>query len=202
MPELFTIGHSNHSADRFVDLLRLHAVTLAADVRSAPYSRFLPHFNKEPLERLLAGAGIEYLFLGNELGARRTEETCYVGGQARYDRIAVLPAFRRGLDAVRGAMLDGRVALMCSEADPLTCHRTILVCRELQRSAPDLAIAHILPDGSIEPHAHATDRLIALHKLEPELFGDLASHDGRIERAYDLQAGKIAYSTAVLATSG
>jgi uncharacterized protein (DUF488 family) len=171
-------------------------VWLIADVRSAPHSRFCPHFNKDALGRALKLAGIDYLFLGDELGARRTEEGCYVDGQARYDRIATLPAFRQGLDAVLAEARQRHVALMCSEADPLTCHRTVLICRELHRLAPDLQIAHILADGGVETQEQAAARLIALHKLEPELFGDLASYEGRVERAFDLQADKIAYTAA------
>lgn len=196
MTTLFTIGHSSHPIGQFEGLLHKHSIKLIVDVRSSPYSRYAPQFSKDALEKSLRRAGIDYLFLGNELGARRTEENCYVDGQARYDRIATLPAFRRGIERVLQEASTRRVALMCSEADPITCHRTILICRELQRTSPDMDIAHILADGTLESQEQAGERLVALHKLEPELFGELSCHTGLIERAYDLQAGKIAYTAA------
>ncbi|NUM54279.1 MAG: DUF488 domain-containing protein [Candidatus Hydrogenedentes bacterium] len=194
MNTLYTIGHSNYEPAQFLSLLAAHGVSAIADVRSSPYSKFVPQYSKENLQHMLREADIGYGFLGRELGARRDEETCYVGDQARYDRIAELPIFRAGLDRVIEESQDRSIALMCSEADPLTCHRTILVCRALRKLHPSLPITHILPDASGETHEDALERLVALHKLEPELFGELSSHDGLIERAQDLQAERIAYT--------
>jgi len=186
---LFTIGHSNHSLEAFLELLRGHAVALVADVRSSPYSRYLPHFNREPLADALARAGHDYLFLGRELGARREEPECYEGGKARYDRIALCPLFHEGLGRVRREVARRRVALLCAERDPLTCHRAILVCRHLRRDIP--AILHIREDGRLESHADAEHRLLALRRLpEHDLF---QSRDDVLDRAYHLQGERIAY---------
>ena len=193
MKELFTIGHSNHPLDYFVELLLTHRLSMIADVRSNPYSKYSPHFGKDVLEIALRNANINYLFLGRELGAQRSESECYVDGQAKYDRIAQLPTFRRGLEIVLQGVKHNRIAIMCSESDPITCHRTILVCRELKKICPDLKITHILGDGTEEQQETSEKRLIKLHKLQPELFGELTSTSGLIERAYDLQAEKIAY---------
>jgi uncharacterized protein (DUF488 family) len=193
MKEVFTIGHSNHAIEHFLGLLTAHGITLVADVRSNPYSEYSPQFNRELMQQKLRGAGVEYVFLGRELGARRTEEGCYVDGRAKYDVIRGLPAFRSGLDRVFQETERHRVSILCSEADPLTCHRTILVCPELKALHPDIKITHILGDGTMESHEHAEKRLIRLHKLQPELFGELNSTSGLIERAYDMQAERIAY---------
>ena len=193
MSTLYTVGHSNHPLEHFVTLLEKHNVVTVVDVRSSPYSKYTPQFTKAELHHALDAAGFEYLFLGRELGARRDEDACYVNGQAKYDRIAHVPRFREGLKQVLDRATRERVALMCSEADPLACHRSILICRELLRLKPDLNIAHILPDGSLEQHRDAEERLMKLHKLEPELFGDLNTTEGLIQRAYDLQGEKIAY---------
>src|SRR5262249_12681672 len=152
-PTLFTIGHSNHEMAAFVKLLQQHGITLVADVRSSPYSRFNPQFNRESLAAALEKCGIEYAFLGRELGARREERQCYAGQQARYDRVARLPLFQQGLEVLREAATRGRVTLLCAEKDPLTCHRTILVCRNLRSES--LAISHILEDGGIETNSDA-----------------------------------------------
>ena len=193
MKELFTIGHSNHSRDHFIELLLSHQISIIADVRSAPYSKYSPHFNKDVLESVLRNANIGYIYLGRELGAQRSEIDCYIDGQAKYNRIANLPTFRHGLERVLQEVELNRIALMCGESDPITCHRTILICRELKKICPDLKITHILGDGTEEPQEASEKRLVNLHKLQPELFGDLTSTSGLIEKAYDLQAEKIAY---------
>jgi uncharacterized protein (DUF488 family) len=190
---IVTIGHSNHELTHFLSLLSRHGVQVVADVRSQPYSRFRPHFNRERLAESLKAAGIEYIFLGRELGARRTEPDAYRGNQARYDLVRELPAFQSGLDRVRAEAASHRLALLCAEKDPLTCHRTILIGRELRRD-PALDIVHILDDGRLETMAAAEERLLALSGLSAgDLFGD-DDRRASIERAYDWQADRIAYS--------
>jgi len=189
---LYTIGHSDHSAEKFGELLRRHEITAIADVRSSPYSQRVPHFNRELLARELERLGIRYVFLGLELGARRSEAACYEDGRARYSLIAEAPLFQEGLNRVRGGIEKHRIALMCAEKDPLTCHRSILICRNLK---PDLPrIEHILDDGTLEPHEELESRLLDHSGLaEPDLF---MTDEERLERAYDWQAERIEYREA------
>lgn len=189
-PCLFTIGHSDHEMSEFVSLLARHGVNAIADVRSQPYSRFHGQFNRDTLAELLKRAGIQYVFLGRELGARRSERESYRGKQARYDLISQLPAFRDGLERLRRGLATHRIALLCAEKDPITCHRTVLVCRHL-RSDP-IIIQHILEDGSIETTEQVEARLIEAVGLPPtHLF---KGRSELIEQAYDLQAERIAYT--------
>ncbi len=189
-PSLFTIGHSNHEMPEFVSLLTRHGVNAIADVRSHPYSRFHGQFNREALAEALKRAGIQYVFLGRELGARRTEMESYQDKQARYELVSELPAFREGLERVRRGLASHRIALMCAEKDPITCHRTILVCRRLRSDAID--IRHILEDGAIETNEEAESRLLEAVGLPPvSLFNDRSE---LIEEAYDLQGERIAYT--------
>ena len=193
---IYTVGHSTHTSEEFTALLRAHDVTAVADVRSAPYSRFNPQFNRETLVRALETRGVQYLFLGRELGVRPSDPACYENGQVVFSRLAGTAEFRKGIDRVMagadGAMAGarlGRLALMCAERDPLDCHRTILVARELARRGID--VAHILADGRVEPHDAAVERLLMRHGLDqPELLG---LPDDRSDRAYDKQAKLIAY---------
>ncbi len=194
MKNLFTIGHSNHSIEHFFELLCLQRIEVVIDVRSAPYSRYCPQFNKDVLEKSLKGRGVEYIFLGKELGGKRNEENCYVDGRVKFEFIARLPIFQVGLERVVQEVEKQKVALMCAESEPLDCHRTILVCRQLKKIQPDLQIIHILSDGTTESHEKTLQRLVRLHKLEPELFGELTSNSGLIEKAYALQEKKMAYS--------
>lgn len=193
MNKLYTIGHSDHAMEDFVGLLDRYGVSAVADVRSSPYSRFVPQFNKEFLQKALDEANMQYVFLGRELGARRSESSCYDGDQARYARIKKLPLFRQGLDRLIRGLDQNVIALMCSEADPVTCHRTILISRELRHTRPEIEIVHILGDGTTETQAAVEERLVKQFNLEPELFGDLSSSSGLIEKAYDKQAERIAY---------
>jgi uncharacterized protein (DUF488 family) len=189
MSEVFTVGHSNQPVEGLVRLLELHRITAIADVRSSPYSRYAPQFNREALRPVLAVNGIQYVYLGAELGARRTEPACYEGRTARYPLIARSPLFQTGLTRVRNGATTHRIALMCAEKDPLVCHRSILICRHLRT---DLTIAHILEDGTLEPHAHLESRLLELVGLPP---GDLFhSRAELVEQAYDLRGERMAYT--------
>jgi len=195
LTELFTVGHSTQRLDSFIALLQRHRIEVTADVRSRPYSARFPHFSKEPLQQSLKLAGIRYVFLGRELGARREEPECYNDGRAEYERIAQLPAFVEGIQRVLTGAVSYRVALMCAEQDPLTCHRTILVCREIKRHG--VLIRHIRRGGVLENHDQAEQRLIAeeLGRLDqPDMFAGKSNSAQVLETAYSQRAHNIAYT--------
>jgi uncharacterized protein (DUF488 family) len=186
---VFTIGHSTHTIERFVGLLRQHGVTAVADVRSVPYSRFQPQFNRETLAAALKGRGIAYVFLGKELGARSEDKTCYENGQVQYRRLAKTEAFRSGLERVRLGSGNHRITLMCAEREPLECHRTLLVGHEL--AASGVPVVHIHDDGRLESHADAMKRLVTLVGLpDHDLF---RSQSELIEQACAAQEKRVAY---------
>ncbi len=188
MLDLFTIGHSVHSVERFADLLKMHGVTALCDVRSSPYSRFTPRFNREALKEEMARQRIAYIYLGAELGPRSADPTCYENGKVQYKRLAAREIFRRGLDRLRKGMAMYRIALMCAEKDPIPCHRMILICRNLR--GDDIGIRHILEEGSLEDNRDTEKRLMKSLKIDPaDLFSTEAE---QIERAYDLQGERIA----------
>ena len=166
---LLTIGHSNHPADVFVRLLGEHAVTVLVDVRSAPYSRFHPQFNRAALAGTLAAAGIEYVYLGGALGGRPKDPGLYDDGRVCYERVARTAAFRGAVEQVAERAGRDRLALMCAERDPLACHRALLVAPALEERGG--TVAHILADGALETHGDTMDRLLARHGLAPR--GDL-----------------------------
>lgn len=170
MPHLFTIGHSTHPVDHFVELLRRHGVSAVADVRSVPYSRFNLQYNREPLAASLQRAGIEYVHLGFEFGARRHEPECQTGdGTRRFDVAARLPAFQQGKTRLRQGLERFDIALMCAEQDPLLCHRHRLVCRHVTDEWP--VIQHIREDGSLESQTELESRLLKQCGLpEADLF--------------------------------
>jgi uncharacterized protein (DUF488 family) len=190
MLQLFTIGHSNHSVEQFINLLKKHDVNALCDVRSTPYSRYTPQFNRESLKNELTRHHIIYIYLGAELGPRSSDPACYEGGKVQYGRLACTDLFKQGLSRLRKGMKSYRIALMCAEKDPLMCHRTILVCRNLR--GDDIVIRHILEDGSLEDNRDAEIRLMKQLKIDPaDLFSTEAD---QIQRAYDLQSEKVAYT--------
>jgi hypothetical protein len=187
---LFTIGHTTHSFDAFAEMLLQYGVTAVADVRSHPYSSRLPQFNRETLAAGLKALGVRYVFLGEELGARRVEPECYEGDRVVYERIARLAKFRSGMERLRQGAREYQIALMCAEKEPLDCHRTILICRELRR---EFRILHILANGTAEDHAQTEKRLIGQMDISRTLFEPDLSDEQLIQKAYERRAEQIAY---------
>ena len=184
---VLTVGHSNHSLDAFVTLLRGNRVTAVADVRSAPYSRRHPQFNREPLKQALKTRGIDYAYLGRELGARSDDPSCYEDGRVQYTSVARTDLFRGGIERVVRGAGGHRLALMCAEREPLDCHRTFLVAPVLAERG--ITVSHILPDGGLEPHEAALERLLD-QTHQDDLF---CSKEERIKQAMDRRKHRIAY---------
>lgn len=188
MLTLFTIGHSNQTQEEFIALLHLHHITAIADVRSMPFSRHTPQFNRDALQHVLKQAGIAYVFLGNQLGARPTAASCYQAGKVDFHAVGKAEFFQDGLARVRAGAANFNLALMCAEKDPIQCHRTILVCRNLR--APNVTIKHIMEDGELEDNRDTETRLLRLFKIAPTFF---QTPEEDIEIAYDRQADRIAF---------
>lgn len=187
---VLTIGHSTHSLEAFVKLLKAHSVGAVADIRSTPYSRYSPHFNRESLRGALQRHQIRYVFLGRELGARSDDPSCYENGRVRYRLLAQTELFQRGIERVESGSSTYRIALMCAEKDPLDCHRAILVAPALCRNGT--TVQHILADGRLEDHEDSISRLLdslgfGTDDTFPQLKADL------VERALAKREDRIAF---------
>ena len=186
---LYTIGYSGFTPDEFIAVLKKNEIDVVADVRSSPYSKFRPEYNHDNLKALLKNDDIRHVFLGDLVGARIDDKACYVNGKADYDLIAAHPKFREGLNRIRAGMEKYRIALLCAEKDPITCHRTILICRNLKGN--DIRIFHIIDSGRVETQEECEKRLIKYLKLDQrKLFHD---DSDLVADAYRMQADKIAY---------
>lgn len=189
-PAIFTVGHSNHTIDDFVSLLRTVSITALADVRSAPYSRFSPQFNQEDLIRSLRRNGLAYVYLGDLLGGRPDDDQLYIDGIADYEKIAGTPRFENGIGRLLKGAARYRIALMCTEKDPIDCHRFLLVARALKQRGVE--VVHIHSDGSVESMDSAERRLMErTGHLQVELFGD-AGPDA-LHEAYRAQNRAVAF---------
>ncbi|MDE0878270.1 MAG: DUF488 domain-containing protein [Sphingomonas bacterium] len=189
MTTIWTVGHSTHAADDFIKLLNGADITAIADVRSSPYSRHNPQFNRETLRTKLRQEGIDYVFLGDGLGARSDDPRHYDGNRVVYARLAQSAPFQAAIDRVIAGTKKYNVALMCAEKDPLTCHRTILVARDLTDRG--IAVRHIGADGEIETHDEALERLMKMLNMNPDDM--YTPREASIRAAYHEQELRIAY---------
>lgn len=148
---LYTIGHSKHPIEKFIGLLKLHGIEVVADVRSNPMSRFNPQFNRKKLEAELQEHQIKYVFLGQGLGGRPTGEQFYdEKGFILYHLMAQSTAFTTELSELMELTKTAQVAAMCSEEDPNTCHRRLLIGKALFNSDVEVTLKHIRGTGAIE----------------------------------------------------
>lgn len=147
-PVIWTIGHSNRNFGAFLALLEQHRISDLVDVRSYPYSRFVPHFNRDQLRAAVEAAGIRYTFLGLALGGRpQHDDQIDAEGHARYDKMAHEAVFVEATERLLQGAAGHRVALMCSCGEPDECHRRLLVGKVLCDRGAELR--HILPDGTV-----------------------------------------------------
>jgi uncharacterized protein (DUF488 family) len=188
--EVFTIGHSTLTYEKFLDLLRGVSITAVADVRTAPYSRHFPQFNRDALRNELRLDKIAYVFLGDELGGRPKDKQFFCDGVADYEKMARTPNFSKGLQRVLEGAKNYRIAMMCSEHDPLECHRCLLVGRALHEGG--VVVRHILFDGTVVSQADLEERIMeSSNRGEGDLF---EGREMRRAAAYRKQASKVAYS--------
>lgn len=185
---LYSIGHSNLSFEAFLARLRQAGIEAVADVRSSPWSRFNPQFNRETLKASLKAAGIAYSHL-EELGGRPAQRRFYCEGVADYRKMRTAPAFEAGLQRLDDGARRYRIAIMCSEQNPLECHRCLLVGRALHDAGRP--IVHLLHDGSSMTQTDVEERLLELAgKDGADLF---APQKERMEAAYWAQNRRNAF---------
>lgn len=179
---VFTIGHSNHPAETFLDLLRQYGIEVIADVRSQPYSRYASQFNADNLKETLRAAGLQYVPLGAELGGRPDEDEFYdAEGYVLYARLARSPLFLQGIDRVERGLRDFCIALMCSEEDPGGCHRYRLVARVLAERG--IAVRHIRGDGRVHDSAELESEADRQERRQGLLFKETEEDSWRSIRS-------------------
>jgi Protein of unknown function, DUF488 len=149
---VLTIGHSNHSVEKLLELLSLHSVQVVADVRSSPYSKYATQFDRESLVPALRTAGFQYVYLGSELGGRPRGDHYYdAAGHVLYDKVVQSPGFQEGVARLESGLRQYVVAALCAEEDPAGCHRRLLVGRVLAEHG--IAVDHIRGDGRLQSEA-------------------------------------------------
>lgn len=156
---LFTIGHSNHTIDHFVSLLEEKGIKTLVDVRTSPYSRYNPQFNKESLRNTLAHHDIKYAYAGEYLGGHPSDPTCYKSRvlpeegidylhEVDYPEVMRRPWFEKGIKRLLELANEQPTAIMCSEEDPAKCHRHHLIAIYLVENHREIKVSHIRGDGT------------------------------------------------------
>lgn len=195
---VLTIGHSTLDLSTFLDMLKKARVTAIADVRSSPVSRRFPHFDSESLRVSLKVHGIKYVPLGKELGGRPRANRLYCDGVADYEKMAREPDFLEGVERVMKGAAEHTIALMCSEHNPLDCHRCLLVGRALAERG--VSLGHILGNGRIAEQHEIEEKLLSL--FDGATRDMLDTRAERLANAYKLRSKNVAYRKPEPAKAG
>ena len=147
--QIFSIGHSNHTIEKFLSLLKAFDIDVVVDVRSHPHSKYAPHFSSSDLKQELGKSGIKYLYLGKELGGRPNDEGFYDDkGYVLYNEWSQSAIFLAGIERLEHGIQNYRVAMMCSEENPVQCHRRLLITPVL--IGRGIEVRHIRGDGELQ----------------------------------------------------
>ena len=182
-PEIFTIGHSNQPIEKFLCLLMQHSIQLVVDSRSHPYSRYVPHFDRELLCASMESRGIRYLYMGDDLGGRPLGPEYYdAEGRVLYYRVAESERFNTGLSSLLRESQRLRTAVLCSEEDPIHCHRRLLIARVLTNNG--VVVQHIRGSGQLQPESE-----LSFNEVPPQLEMFETSQEDRMNEWKSTQSG-------------
>ena len=194
---LLSIGHSQHIVDFFISLLKEHSVNYILDVRSTPYSQFASEYNRENIKTILERSRIAYTFMGNYFGARPSDDSLYSSNEyLDFEKVANCLNFRKAFASViKGVEQGYRIAFMCTEKDPIECHRAILVTNAFYKAG--FSIEHIMPDSTIQTQEDINERLLDMYypnRNQLSLFAtENLSSEQYLINAYKKQNKKIGY---------
>jgi len=190
MGRIYSIGSSIHTIEEFVSLLNKYKIDAVADVRSVPYSQHTPQYNKETLGRVLNGKHINYLDFSREFGARRKEDDAYTNNKVDFKKVVKLPDFIYGIERINAGILKGyTIALLCTEKNPLDCHRFSLVSKALVDTS-GIIVDHILFDGELLNQHDLEKKMLHDFGLENDLFND---YESQLECAYEKISTKVSW---------
>jgi len=187
--QCFTIGHSNRTLNEFISLLNNLSINCVVDARSKPYSKYAKQFNKETIKKFLEDNKIYYIFMGNELGAKTENAKFLTKGEVDFNKLRESPDFKNGISRI----IDGlnkkfNIAIMCSEKNPIDCHRFSLISKELKFRG--IEVKHIISAGEIKTQEEIENEVVKnFEKNQLNIFGELDS----IDNAYEKITKKIRY---------
>jgi len=168
---LYTIGHGTRKPDEFLNILKRFGIAFLIDIRSQPYSKFNPQFNQIALKYLLENNGVKYVYMGDSIGGRPKDVSCYdENGKVDYEIVKTKEFFLKGIERLKTAFKKNiNVVILCSESKPCECHRSKLIGRVL--NLDDISLKHIDENGKVK------DQSVVINELnkgfgEVDLFGN------------------------------
>lgn len=198
---IYTIGHSTQSQESFINLLKKYNITCVVDVRSTPYSQYAVQFNENEIKAALESAGIVYIYMGKEFGARREDAELYDSdNKLNFKKTAQCYEFLSGIERIRkGAQKGYNIAFMCTEKDPIDCHRCILLGREFN-ALDDFTVENILISGDLVSQDDIAIKLLEMYfpdrnqiNILEYMYNKIKTEDEYISEAYEKRAKEIAY---------
>jgi uncharacterized protein (DUF488 family) len=196
-PVIYTVGHSTHQIEYFLDLLKAYSINCLIDVRSVAASSYNPQYNKEPLSNFLKNNGITYLHFPEEFGARHTDpDLLDEEGKVDFEKVRKSWLFKNGVERLwLGLDKESIIALMCSEGEPFDCHRFSMISIALEKDG--FEVKHILKDKTLKSNAELEQQLLKKYAKKipkPDIFQPTISADDQLKVAYRLRNKEIAYS--------
>jgi uncharacterized protein (DUF488 family) len=195
-PIIYTVGHSNHPIDFFIELIQEYKVDCIIDVRSVAASKYNPQFNKEDLKKSLAKVGIKYSHFEEEFGARQKDpDLLDEDGQVDFEKVRKFWLFKNGVEKLWKGVEHGlTMSLMCSEGEPLDCHRFSMIAIQLEKEGFD--IKHIMKDKTLKSNADLEAQLLKKYEKKiphPDIFNPDLTVDDQLKVAYHLKNKEIGF---------
>jgi len=199
-PNIFTVGHSNHTIDYFTDLIEAFKINCIIDVRSVAASNYNPQYNEEPLSNALKAKEIEYLHFADEFGARHTDpDLLDESGQVNFERVRKTKDFKRGVERLwQGVKKGYNMALMCSESDPVECHRFSMISKALDEAGFD--VRHIMKDKTLKLNSDLEMEILRKYNKKlpkPDMFNPCITKEDQLLEAYRLLNKAIGFSPKI-----
>lgn len=197
--EIYTIGHSNYTMERLIDMLEYYNINCVVDIRGTPYSKYNIQFDKEAIRYTLTNAGFVYIYMGKELDAKRIRKNSYNNeGYSNFEEVIKEEEFKRGVERLKNGCEKGyKIILLGAMQDPIRCHRSILVGRELVKN--DFDVKHILDDYSIVTQDDIEEMLLNKYFSNrnqitiEDLTGNSLNNEEMINEGYKLANREIGY---------
>lgn len=197
--EIYTIGHSNYTMERLIDMLEHYNINCVVDIRGTPYSKYNIQFDKEAIRYTLTNAGFVYIYMGKELAAKRIRKNSYNNeGYSNFEEVIKEEEFKRGVERLKNGCEKGyKIILLGAMQDPIRCHRSILVGRELVKN--DFDVKHILDDYSIVTQDDIEEMLLNKYFSNrnqitiEDLTGNSLNNEEMINEGYKLANREIGY---------
>ena len=197
--EIYTIGHSNYTVERLIDMLKHYNINCVVDIRGTPYSKYNIQFDKETIRYTLTKAGFIYIYMAKELAAKRiNKQSSNEEGYSDFEKVVKEKEFLEGIERLKNGCNKGyKIALLGAMQEPIRCHRSILVGRALRENG--FNVKHILDNYSIASQEDIEQMLLDKYFSNraqmtiDDLIGNSLNREEMIEEGYRLANKEIGY---------